>query len=280
MTAMPDLRAFAATGPTILHPTDFSPGDAPALGHSVALALKTHGRLTLLHIRGVDEAGPTRNGLAPISDMLVRWGRLAPEERFAEFRSRLGFAAACLDLPARSVTAGVLEHFADHVIDLAVLTTRDHSGINHWLTGSTSRRALRQASAMILFLREGKRGFIDPVTGEIRLKRVLIPLDGRIPPAGPIARAKALIEQIGQSVEYRAVHIGTAPPPDCPKDMPLILAQGPVAPAILKAAHDCRADLIVMPTAGKRGVLAAFRNSVTAEILDDARWPVLSVPAV
>ena len=34
-----------------------------------------------------------------------------------------------------------------------------------------------------------------------------------------------------------------------------------------------------MPTAGKRGLLAAFRNSVSARILDDARWPVLSVPA-
>ena len=66
---------------------------------------------------------------------------------------------------------------------------------------------------------------------------------------------------------------------NCPKDIPLTLAQGPVAEAILKAAQDFRADLIIMPTAGKRGLLAAFRNSVSARVLDDPRWPVLSVPA-
>ena len=71
----------------------------------------------------------------------------------------------------------------------------------------------------------------------------------------------------------------TSRPPDCPRDIPLTLAQGPVDEAILEAARRFRADLIVMPTAGKRGLLAAFRNSVSARVLDDARWPVLSVPA-
>ena len=60
----------------------------------------------------------------------------------------------------------------------------------------------------------------------------------------------------------------------------MTLAQGPVVETILKTAESYRADLIVMPTAGERGLLAAFRNSVSAKILEDARWPVLSVPAI
>ncbi len=56
--------------------------------------------------------------------------------------------------------------------------------------------------------------------------------------------------------------------------------QGPVVEAILQTAHIFKADLIVMPTPGRRGLLSRFRNSVSAAILEDGRWPVLSVPAL
>jgi nucleotide-binding universal stress UspA family protein len=281
MNAVLEFRAVrpAPTGPAILHPTDFSGSSAQALAHAVALSLKTRGRLSLLHIRGADDAGPTRNGLNPVADLLVRWGRLRPDERFTDLQTRLGFSAACLDVPACSVQAGVLEHFAAHPVELAVLTTRAHSGLSYWFAGSVSRRALRQADTMILFLREGRRGFVDTQTGAIRLARALIPVDARIPARAAIERARALIEGLGVSVEIRLLHVGGPPPPDLPADIPLTLAQGPVAETILEAAHRFRADLIVMPTAGKRGLLSAFRNSVSAAVLDDARWPVLSVPA-
>jgi nucleotide-binding universal stress UspA family protein len=279
MNALPEIRARTIAGPTILCPTDFSPGGASALHHAVALALAMRCRLSLLHIRGVDDAGPTRNGLAPVADLLVRWRWLRPDERFADLQTRLGFPASCLDVPARSVAAGVLEHFANHPIELAVLTTHAESGLSYWFAGSTCRRALRRADTMLLFLREGARGFVDPQTGAIRLARVLIPVDGRIPAAAALARACALIDALGVTVEKRLLHVGDVAPPDCPKGIPLTLARGPVAETILQTAKNFRADLIVMPTAGKRGLLAAFRNSVSAQVLDDPRWPVLTVPA-
>ena len=267
------------TGPAILHPTDFGPTSRLALAHAVALALKTHGKLSLLHVRGVDEAGPTRNGLSPVTDLLVRWGRLTPEDRFADLQQKLGFAAVCLDVPARSVTAGVLGHFEDHPVELAVLTTNARSGLSYWFAGSVSRRALRQADTMILFVRDGQRGIVDSKSGVIRLAKALIPIDGHIPAELAVSRAHALIDRLGVKVEKRLLYVGDAPPAGAPADVPLTLGQGPVAEAILRTAASFGADLIVMPTAGKRGLLAAFRNSVSAQILEDARWPVLSVPA-
>jgi nucleotide-binding universal stress UspA family protein len=269
----------ASLGPTILHPTDFGPTSASALVHAVGLALKTHGRLTLLHIRGVDEAGPTRNGLAPVSDLLVRWGLLGEEERFADTQTRLGFSAACADVPARSVSAGVIEHLEDHYFDLAVLSTHARTGLAYWFAGSTSRRALRRARAMTLFLREGQRGFVDPDSGELKLRRVLMPVDGKIPVADAVNKVKRLRERLGAGFEMRLLHVGASAPPGYPRDIPLILAQGPVAAAILKTAEDFRADAIIVPTTGKRGMLAAMRSSISAQILEDARWPVLSMPA-
>jgi nucleotide-binding universal stress UspA family protein len=281
MNTITEIRAARPllTGPDILHPTDFGPSSRLALAHAVALALKTHGKLSLLHVRGADEAGPTRNGLVPVTELLVRWGKLSAEDRFADIRQKLGFGAVCLDVPARSVTAGVLGHFEDHPVELAVLTTNARSGLSYWFAGSVSRRALRQADTMILFVREGQRGLVDPKTGEIRLAKALIPIDGRAPAEVAVTRASALIDRFGVNVEKRLLYVGDARPAAAPADIPLTLAQGPVAEAILRTAASFGADLIVMPTAGKRGLLAAFRNSVSAQILEDARWPVLSVPA-
>jgi nucleotide-binding universal stress UspA family protein len=57
------------------------------------------------------------------------------------------------------------------------------------------------------------------------------------------------------------------------------LREGPTAPTILDYAASWSADLIAVPTAPRNGILAALRGSVSSQILDDARWPVLSLPA-
>lgn len=281
MNARTEIRAPAATrGLNLLHPTDFGGANTLALAHAVALSLRVGGRLTLLHIRGEDDSAPTRNGLSPITNLLVKWGRLGADEKFVDLKPRFGVEARFVDVPARSITEGLHEHIEAHPIDLAVLATTAHSGLSYWLAGSVSRRVLRQAEAMILFLREGQHGLVDPQTGALTLKRVLIPLDGRTPVAPALARAARLLDALGLSLETRLIHVGDAAPADAPKGMPITLAQGPVVEAILQTAQAFKADLIVMPTPGRRGLLSRFRNSVSAAILDDGRWPILSVPAV
>ena len=280
MNALTQINAAATQGLAVLHPTDFKPYNQLALAHAVAISTRIGGRLTLLHIRGEDEPAPTRNGLSPITNLLMRWGRLGPQEQFADLKPKFGVDARFIDVPARSITQGLHEHLEAQPNDLTVLATTAHAGLSYWFAGSISRRALRQAEAMILFLREGQRGFIDPKTGEVTLKRVLIPLDGRTPVAPAQARAAKFLDALGLPLEKQGLHVGAVAPPDAPPGLPVKLAQGPVVEAILNAAQAFKADLIVMPTPGRRGLLSRFRNSVSAAILDDGRWPVLSVPAL
>ena len=54
--------------------------------------------------------------------------------------------------------------------------------------------------------------------------------------------------------------------------------KGDVAAAILDAATD--ADLIVMATEGRHGVIDAMRGSVTERVVRGAPCPVLAVPAI
>ena len=183
-------------------------------------------------------------------------------------------------MPARSVSEGLHEHIEAQPVDLAVLATTAQSGLGYWFAGSVSRRALREAEAMILFVREGQRGLVNPATGALQLRKVLISLDGKTPIEPALDRAARLFDALGVPLEKRLLHIGDAAPPGLPKDIPITLAQGPVVETILHYAQSFKADLIVMPTPGRRGLLSRFRNSVSAAILDDGRWPVLSVPAL
>ena len=48
---------------------------------------------------------------------------------------------------------------------------------------------------------------------------------------------------------------------------------------ILAAAGEVKADLIVMPTAGRAGVFDVLRGSTTERVLRRAPCPVLAVPA-
>ena len=47
---------------------------------------------------------------------------------------------------------------------------------------------------------------------------------------------------------------------------------------ILAAADEVKADLIVMPTAGRTGVFDALRGSTTERVVREASCPVLALP--
>jgi nucleotide-binding universal stress UspA family protein len=57
------------------------------------------------------------------------------------------------------------------------------------------------------------------------------------------------------------------------------LRQGPVIETILAYAKEIKADLIAMPTQGRRGLLDALRGTTTERVLHQAPCPVYAVPA-
>ena len=57
-----------------------------------------------------------------------------------------------------------------------------------------------------------------------------------------------------------------------------MVREGAVVEMILATAGMLAVDAIAMPTAGRHGLIDAVRGSTTAQILEDARWPLLVVP--
>jgi nucleotide-binding universal stress UspA family protein len=136
---------------------------------------------------------------------------------------------------------------------------------------------------MSLFVREGRRGFVDPKTGAIGLKRILMPIAAGVDSVPAVRRIQAMLALSDNRAEINLLHVGKRPlalvdDNGVPLDLPILLRDGAVVDAILAAAGELDVDMIAMPTPGRHGLLDAVRGSVSAQVLEDARWPLLAVP--
>jgi nucleotide-binding universal stress UspA family protein len=268
--------------PTLVHPTDYGPGGQLAFAHAVGLALRGKYALSLLNI-DTGNLSQHHTGVGEVVDCLVRW-KMAPPEAGAEIlESKFDLPVLGVRIPASDVRAGVLDFLDNHLTDLVVISTREHRGLSRWLERSLAVRTMSRASSLALMIREGGRGFVDAATGAMKLERILVPVDDHVDLTGALARLEAFADGLGGGIDIRLLHIGADASglmlPHGGKSYPLMLREGPVPETILSVARQVSADVIAMPTSKRNDVFAALRGSVTAAILDDASWAVLSVPA-
>jgi len=270
--------------PVIVHPTDFAPGDAVAMAHAVAMALASKSILRLLLVRVDNESfySPTQ-GLRQVRDLLVGWGLLGPDASYDRWEKELELQVSSVSIAARNARAGILEYLEDAFCNLVVLANYPNKALTRWTDASVHTSLLRTGRMMSLFLREGRRGFVDPKTGAIGLKRILMPIAAGVDSVRAIRRIQAMLALIDNPAEIELMHVGKRAPPlidenGVPLDMPIRLRDGAVVDAILAAAGELKVDAIAMPTAGRHGLLDAVRGSASAQVLEDARWPVLAVP--
>lgn len=270
--------------PIIVHPTDFAPGDAAAMAHAVALSLASKSILKLLLVRIDKESfySPTQ-GLRQVRDLLVSWGVLGKDAAYDRWEKELEMEVSSVSIAARNARAGILEFLQDTFCNLVVLANYPNKALTRWTDASVHTSLLRQGRMMSLFVREGRRGFVDPKTGAIGLKRILMPIAAGVDSVPAVRRIQAMLALSDNRAEINLLHVGKRPlalvdDNGVPLDLPILLRDGAVVDTILAAAGELDVDMIAMPTPGRHGLLDAVRGSVSAQVLEDARWPLLAVP--
>ncbi|MSO84086.1 MAG: universal stress protein [Acidobacteria bacterium] len=132
----------------------------------------------------------------------------------------------------------------------------------------------------------GVDGFVDVNTGEVRLRRILLPIDQHPHPPQALAMLPALVGAFHEGpVDVELLHVGTAatmprvhPPKVEGWTWATTLVEGDVVEGILRAAAAGPADLVVLTTEGRRGFLDALRGTTTERVVRGARCPVLALP--
>jgi nucleotide-binding universal stress UspA family protein len=267
----------------IAHPTDFSPASERAFAHALCLALTTRSRLYLLHVKepGRDDSW---SSFPHVREMLARWGLMGADEPTTAIETKLGMTVVKVEIEHRDPTSGLSEFILGHRPDLLVLATQGREGLSRWLAGSVSEATARRTHVPTLFIGPEALGFVDPMSGEMRLRRVLLPIAHEPPPNHVFATLAALLDCFGTPASaIHVMHIGdTVPALETPPGLerPVVALQtGPVVDTIISTAEQLLSDLIAMPTAGRQGILDALKGSTTEQVLRRAPCPLLALPA-
>jgi nucleotide-binding universal stress UspA family protein len=267
---------------SIVHPTDFSDLSTAAFAHALRIALAARCRLHLLHVSQYDAAEAL--AFPHALRLLAQWGLSAEDDPPWVVASKLGIEVDNIRLKLQEPTRAIVDFLKDHESDLVVLATHGRDGVAHWLQGSVAEAVFRRAAIPTLFIGPGSRGFVDQVSGDVKLRRALVPVDFSPPADLTVEIVRRFGWALtGHHIGVDLIHVGETAPrvrtssASAPALPPVMLRSGPVVDAIVEAALEFEADIIAMPTAGHHGVLDALRGSTTERVVRHAPCPVLAL---
>lgn len=236
---------------TIAHAAALTDEDLVPFEHGVALARASGAKLRSIHAAqsGDGDARPL-----DAADVLARWG-----DSSARVDATLMIHDCCED-PVDTL----LDALSKVGPDLVVAGTHQREGLARVLIGSRAEAIAQNVSVPTLLLPIGVDGFVSRETGEISLRKILVPIGDSVEARSAMEAAKALslMAGVADEVELQRLHV----------------EGGDLEAAIIEEAR--HADLIVMATRGHDSLGDVLRGSHTDRVLHRARCPLLSVPVL
>ena len=247
----------------VFHPSDFTPESYEAFVHALAIATVAQSRFTILHARAGTTPTDQWSDFPGVRQTLERWGKLPAGSARTDVLAKLGMRVEKVQSKGLTPLRSTLNFVVENEVDLIVLATRGSEGLPVWLRGSKAEALARRSQTMTLFVPDGGKGFVSADTGEISLRRILVPVAAEPESVDALDRASRAAERMGQGgVEITLLHVkggGPVPPmdpaPDSESDWKTEIREGDVIDEILAAAKDGDVDLIVMATDGRDGIL-------------------------
>jgi nucleotide-binding universal stress UspA family protein len=269
---------------SVFHASDFSQASRHAFAHALVVALIRQTKFTILNVGAGDDSSWTQ--FPAVRQTLEQWGLLAPGSDQAAVFDQLAVRVRKVALKGRKPLPAMVEFLNEEPSDLLVLATRKREGLPGWLDGETALPLTHSTGTPALLVPEDGRGWVNPDTGRLGLRRILVPVDHDPIPAASVLFASRAAAALGDGgVEIVLLHVGegVAPELDLPADpawsFRRIQRRGDVTDTIIQEAEDLDAEMIVMTSAGRRGLVEALRGSTLEQVVRRAPCTVLAMPA-
>jgi len=270
---------------TIFHPTDLSEASFVAFVHALKIALLAQSELTILH--ATNTAGDQVNwkDFPGVRQTLERWGVL-PKGSPGRAVAELGMAVEKITGRGGKPLKAITHYLQENPAQLVVLSSQGREGIPRFLKPSFAEPIARRSRAMTLFVPSHTSGFVDGDTGRVTLDRILIPFNHRPRSRPAIELARSFVRALDDDGGvFDLLHVGEkgkAPAVDIPDEIGWTSEKhyenGDVVDAILRVAEKNNAELIVMTTTGRDGILDRLRGTMTEQVVRGANCPVLAIP--
>ncbi len=259
--------------------TDLSPDSRPAFLHALRLALALESELHMLHVEGRG-----RHGSFPsVRETLERWGAIhtgAPRE---DVEALTGLHIGKVEIRDHDAVGGIAHFLSQHGCDLLVLATHAREGVERALKGSVAEKIANAVPVPTLFVPVDRPGFVEPNSGALLLRRILMPVSRDVPASHALDELLFLARGLGLSPgAIDLIQIGEGEQrlggSDSRDRMHVRrLPEGPIVETILDASAE--ADLIAMPTRGHDSLMDHLRGSTTERVMRRASCPLMAIPA-
>lgn len=273
---------------SIFHPTDLSEASEVAFDHALGIALRNRSYFDILHVDSADTDADEADweGFPQVRRTLERWGLLDDGSAREAVAAKLGVKVRKVNVHSKKLVDAVVSYLEDDPAELVVLATEGRTGVPRWLKPSISEPLARRSAIATLFVPADARRFVSSDHGDVRLRRVLVPVNHEPDPQLAIDAAEAFLRSLGATgfvvdvlfvgPSDRMPRVRTPTSLECSFEQ--FAVSGVPAHEILHMANERSADLIVMATEGHKGFLDALRGSTTERVLRRSPCPVLTVP--
>jgi nucleotide-binding universal stress UspA family protein len=303
-------RTKALRPTRILVPTDFSRNAEEALRFAVPLARQLGGKITLLH--SIDwQVNPQMRSAPGVIDTINKVAKDAAEHRL-ESLARTKVPQELLEktiVEFGPAQVGIPEAARELKIDLIVISTRGHTGLQRILLGSTAARVVRYASCPVLTVRPvaGATKVSGPKAANLGpiVTRILVPVvfsEG----CTSTVRFATTLARIMQA-QLTLLHVIAPLPLDCSRyiaevqqydaevkldakqklkslaatlpqniQSEVMLRQNIPHLGIIRAAREHRCDLITLPTRDLTSLKDFVLGSTAEKVIRHAPCPVLT----
>jgi nucleotide-binding universal stress UspA family protein len=267
---------------SVVFATDFSEASEKAFAHALAIALIRQTRFVILHA-GDNKGEWTR--YPAVRRTLEKWGFLEAGSDQSEVLERLNMRVGKVMLKGKPLKA-IVKYLKECPADLIVLSTHKRGMLSHWLRPSVAESIHSESKTMTLFVPDKGRGIVSMDSGQIQLRRILVPVDESPNPLAALEYAARVANITRHAVEIVLLHVGDLVEsfegnlPEGPSvTWRKVIRHGDVVSEIIQAANDWHVDMIMMTTAGHTGILGALRGSITREVLHQSPCPLLAIPS-
>ena len=265
---------------SVFHPTDLTPDSFVAFTHAVAIAAGTGAALTVMHVNQVEKRASWEQ-FPSIRDTVARW-----EERGLDEARRQAFHVRKVSAPSGDTADALVNYLDAHPSDIVVMATHQYAGLRGIGKKPVAVPVLRHSREITLLLPAHSPGIVSSVDGSATLRTVLIPI-APLPRSRPAFLAvESLLAALGvESCNVVALHVGNETlelPEDLPINTPVRFERvttGNTVSAILDYSREVAADLIVMPTEGRKGWFEGLTGSTTEQVAKRTSVPLLAVPS-
>ncbi len=204
-----------------------------------------------------------------------------------ELERRIGRTSISkVEVEIRDPVAASMQYIERNAVDMIVLATDGKGGLSRLIRASRAEQLARESRLLTLFVPEGGRSFVSSETGEVTLRRIVVPVDSATDPRPAMLEAVRTAKLLDDpTIEITLLHVGdgeessvreVAELPFCQWNV--LQRQGDPVQQILSVSEEIAADAIYMSTTWSKAGFGRTEGGVIERVLSLASCPVEAIP--